>query len=75
MCTSIGSSKDTLALVFAIGVLAVTAVPTRAEEPDPVRVLVWDERQEDQKQAYGKQFLGQAIAIALEKEGFLLRSS
>ena len=75
MCTSICSSKDTLALVFAIGVLAVTAVPTRADDPDPVRVLVWDERQEEQKQAYGKQFLGQSIAAALEKKGFLVRSS
>ena len=75
MCAFIFSRKDTLALVFAIGVIAFTAVPTRADEPDPVRVLVWDERQEDQKQAYGEKFLGQSIAAALEKEGFLVRSS
>jgi len=61
--------------MLTIGVLALFAVRTHANAPDPVRVLIWDERQEEQKQAYGDEFLGQAIAAALEKEGFLVRSA
>ena len=72
---SIFPSKNTLALMLTIGVLALFAVRTHANAPDPVRVLIWDERQEEQKQAYGDEFLGQAIAAALEKEGFLVRSA
>ena len=33
-----------------------------AAEPKPVRVLVWDEQQPEQKQAYGEKFLGETIA-------------
>lgn len=33
---------------------------------EPVRVLVWDEQQPEQKQAYGDKFLGQTIAVHLE---------
>ena len=32
----------------------------------PVRVLIWDEQQPEQKQAYGNQFLGEAIAAHLK---------
>ena len=55
-------------LVFAVGV-------AHTNEADPVRVLVWDERQEDQKKGYGDEFLGESIAASLKKEGFLVRSS
>lgn len=35
---------------------------------EPVRVLVWDEQQPEQKQAYGSKFLGETIAAYLEKQ-------
>lgn len=34
-------------------------------DPKPVRVLVWDEQQPEQKQAYGDKFLGETIAAHL----------
>jgi len=37
----------------------------RAADPKPVRVLVWDEQQPEQKQAYGDKFLGETIAAHL----------
>ncbi len=39
-----------------------------AADPAPVRVLVWDERQPQQKQAYDGGFLGEAIAAHLAKQ-------
>jgi trehalose utilization protein len=37
-------------------------------ESAPVRVLIWDEQQPDQKKAYGDKFLGETIAASLAKE-------
>lgn len=34
---------------------------------EPIRVLIWDEQQPSQKQAYGDNFLGETIAAHLEK--------
>ncbi|MBK8036000.1 MAG: ThuA domain-containing protein [Verrucomicrobiaceae bacterium] len=34
---------------------------------DPIRALVWDEQQPEQKQGYGEKFLGETIAAHLEK--------
>ena len=34
---------------------------------EPIRVLVWDEQQPEQKQAYGDRFLGEAIAAHLKE--------
>ena len=62
-------------LFFVPAAVAQMATGQGAKEADPVRVLVWDERQAEQKQAYGERFLGQAIADALEKQGFLVRST
>lgn len=39
-----------------------------AADAKPVRVLVWDEQQPQQKQAYGELFLGETIAKHLEKQ-------
>jgi trehalose utilization protein len=39
-----------------------------AADPSPVRVLVWDERQPKQKEAYDGGFLGDAIAAHLTKQ-------
>lgn len=52
---------------FAIGmVLALLAEShLEAADPKPVRVLVWDEQQPQQKQAYGDKFLGETIAAHL----------
>ena len=36
-----------------------------AAVPGPVRVLVWDEQQPEQKRAYGEKFLGETIAAHL----------
>lgn len=42
---------------------------------DPIRVLVWDERQPEQKKAYGEKFLGETIAAHLEaRPGLAVRS-
>ncbi|RFC44161.1 MAG: Trehalose utilization protein/Trehalose utilization protein [Verrucomicrobia bacterium] len=38
---------------------------------DPIRVLVWDEQQPQQKEAYGDRFLGETIAAHLEKQSGL----
>jgi trehalose utilization protein len=35
---------------------------------EPIRVLIWDEQQPEQKQAYGDKFLGETIAEYLEKQ-------
>ena len=40
----------------------------RAAEPKPVRVLVWDEQQPEQKQAYAEKFLGETIAAYLAQQ-------
>jgi hypothetical protein len=49
---------------FAIGLaLALCAeVNLLAAGPKPVRVLVWDEQQPEQKQAYGAMFLGSKVS-------------
>jgi trehalose utilization protein len=45
-----------------------------ADAPKPVRVLIWDEQQPEQKQVYDN-FLGNAIAAYLEKQpGFVVKS-
>jgi len=41
----------------------------------PVRVLVWDEQQPEQKRAYGDKFLGETIAAHLAGQpGFTVKS-
>ena len=44
--------------------LAVTATVSAKD----IRVLVWDEQQPQQKEAYGEKFLGETIAAHLEKQ-------
>lgn len=42
----------------------------------PIRVLVWDEQQPQQKEAYGEKFLGETIAAHLEnKNGLSVKSA
>lgn len=41
---------------------------TALHAADTIRVLVWDEQQPQQKQAYGEKFLGETIAAHLEKQ-------
>jgi trehalose utilization protein len=45
--------------ILALGLTAATAADA------PLRVLVWDEQQPEQKQAYGDRFLGETIAAHL----------
>jgi trehalose utilization protein len=48
--------------------------PFALHAADPVRVLVWDERQPEQKQAYGERFLGETLAAHLRAQpGFSVR--
>ena len=49
-----------------IAALCMIALSLCAAEP--IRVLVWDEQQPQQKQAYGDKFLGETIAAYLEKQ-------
>lgn len=55
--------------------LLQTTLAAGAEEPrKPIRVLIWDERQPEQKQAYAN-FLGNQIAAALqERAGLSIKS-
>jgi len=46
-----------------IAVVALFAASMKAAEP--VRVLVWDEQQPEQRQGYGERFLGETIAAHL----------
>jgi trehalose utilization protein len=47
------------------GTLILAIVQLHAADPKPIRVLVWDEQQPEQKQAYGDRFLGETIAAHL----------
>ena len=47
-----------------------------AATPPPVRVLVWDEQQPEQKRAYGDRFLGETIAAHLAAQpGFTVKNA
>jgi trehalose utilization protein len=62
-----------LLAVLAWLTASVTTSPG-AEEPGPIRVAVWDERQPEQKQAYDD-FLGNEIAARLgRRPGIVVRS-
>jgi hypothetical protein len=50
--------------LFAFLALCAT-LPLQAAPPTQIRVLVWDEQQPQQKQAYGDKFLGETIAAHL----------
>jgi trehalose utilization protein len=53
--------------------IAASSLSFSAESP--VRVLVWDERQEEQKQAYHGKYLGDTIAAHLQQqEGITVQS-
>ena len=47
----------------AVSMLVIVAV--RGADSKPIRVLIWDEQQPAQKQAYGDKFLGETIAAHL----------
>jgi trehalose utilization protein len=57
-----------LRLSLSLVLLGYLAAKTVAAEPPPIRVLVWDEQQPTQKQAYDGGFLGDAIAAHLAKQ-------
>ena len=60
--------------VFVFVLLAAVA-RLHGADAKPVRVLVWDEQQPEQKKAYGEKFLGETIAAHLAKQpGFTVRS-
>jgi trehalose utilization protein len=54
--------------------LAISAL-TAAAAPDPIRVLIWDERQPEQKKAYAGAFLGDTIAAWLSKQPGIVAKS
>jgi len=57
----------TINRLIALVVLTLLPTFTFAADQKPIRVLVWDEQQPAQKQAYGDKFLGQTIADHLAK--------
>jgi trehalose utilization protein len=60
--------------LLACLLLAAAAIDAPCEEPAPTRVVVWDERQPEQKQAYDN-FLGNEIAARLGlRSGIAVRS-
>ena len=58
-----------LILVLASSVAHNAVAAEKGATSDPVRVVIWDERQPDQKKAYGGSFLGEAIAAHLKSSG------
>jgi hypothetical protein len=57
-----------------IGLLLCASAVCDAAEGAVVRVLVWDEQQPEQKQAYGDRFLGETIAAHLgTRPGFSIK--
>jgi len=48
-------------------VLLLCALLSPVFSAEPIRVLVWDEQQPEQKQGYGEKFLGETIAAHLAK--------
>ena len=60
-----------------LGIVALTlTLFAQTHAADPIRVLVWDEQQPQQKEAYGEKFLGESIAAHLEKQaGFSVKSA
>ena len=64
-----------LAFVILAALVAWAAAPVLASA-NPVRVLVWDEQQPQQKQAYGNKFLGETIAAYLGAQpGIMVRNA
>ncbi|MBI3861660.1 MAG: hypothetical protein HY290_07170, partial [Planctomycetia bacterium] len=64
-----------LILVIVFLRLISPPAPARADDKDPVRVLVWDEQQPAQKQVY-ENFLGNQIAGYLAKQpGLTVKSN
>ena len=53
--------------LFAVALLAPLAQAADTPPRNPIRILVWDEQQPAQKQAYGDKFLGETIAAQLAK--------
>ncbi len=61
--------KQLICLILILPLIALSA------EPRPIRVLVWDEQQPEQKQAYGDRFLGETIAAHLSTQpGLVVKS-
>ena len=61
--------------LLAVGVLCFATWLGLAESA-PIRVLVWDEQQPDQKKAYGEHFLGETIAADLAKQpGWVVKTA
>lgn len=60
------------AIIVALFTLS-SAMSSAADSP-PVRVLIWDEQQPEQKQAYGDLFLGETIGAYLAQQpGFTVK--
>jgi trehalose utilization protein len=64
--------KHTLTLLTALLLASFTAL----HAAEPIRVLVWDEQQPEQKEGYGEKFLGETIAAHLAKlPGFTVKTA
>ncbi|MEK6248569.1 MAG: hypothetical protein N2C12_10350, partial [Planctomycetales bacterium] len=79
MATTPALRLPNLRFIALPALLAVLILPLHnrlaAGDRDPIRVVVWDERQPEQKQAYNDQFLGDSIAVHLaDQKGFEVRS-
>jgi len=66
--------KNTL-LTVVILLLLLAVFASSAADPRPLRVLIWDEQQPEQKRAYGEKFLGETIAAHLTAQpGFVVKN-
>lgn len=57
-----------VAALLTLSAAALLCTARADESEKAIRVVVWDERQKEQKQAYGEKFLGDAIADHLRKD-------
>jgi hypothetical protein len=71
---SLSQSRRQFFATGSAALLQTTLTAGTQEPPKPIRVLVWDERQPEQKQAYAN-YLGNEIAAALkERAGLSVKS-
>jgi hypothetical protein len=63
-------------LIPCISSLVMLLIVNATFAQTPVRILVWDEQQPEQKQAYGDKFLGETIAASLQtRPGLSVKSA
>lgn len=61
--------------ILVLSAMVLAPLTGWSATPKPVRILVWDERQPEQKQAYAGRFIGETIAAHLSSQSGLVVKS